>query len=252
MIPPPMSFSDIVTSSNIIDCSISLTGNHIAVLTAVGIDLYEWDFHTKPAAPPQRIASRSFDSEPELWIDSRHRSAVIQGEYRIRIFSQTHSGLSKLTTFIKEGSDGVLMNEDQDEGFGSEKGGQLRGIYTDVNHDFLWGQTSAGISCLNRGDLYVSSAIHPAPQILVVAINGELSDSLNDGSPELPDLASGRTHVFSLSRKGELYSNDNLIIRGCTSFVSTNEHLIFTTSIHLLKFVHIGVSDGRYRELFTG
>lgn len=246
-----MSFSNITTSSNIIDCSISLSGSHIAVLTAVGIDLYEWDFRSKTGAPPRKIASKSFDSEHELEAITRYRQIVIQGEHRIGIFSLSKSGSFEMTRYIMEGSNGVLVNDGEDRDFNSSQGGQLRGIYTDEHHEFIWCQTSAGTNCLNRSDLYITSAVHSSPQILVVQQDGQLSNGVNDEFQKQNDQISRQFHIFSLSRKGELYANDKLVTRGCTSFVSTNAHLIFTTSLHLLKFVHIGVSDGRCRKLFT-
>ena len=52
---------------------------------------------------------------------------------------------------------------------------------------------------------------------------------------------------FKLSRNGSLLANQRLIARNCTSFVATPQYLIFTTSQHLLKFIHMG----RIEELET-
>lgn len=45
--------------------------------------------------------------------------------------------------------------------------------------------------------------------------------------------------AFGLSGNGHLYANSRLLVKNCTSFLTTPEHLIFTTTTHLLKFVHI-------------
>ncbi|KAI9754258.1 MAG: DNA repair protein rad52 [Chaenotheca gracillima] len=45
--------------------------------------------------------------------------------------------------------------------------------------------------------------------------------------------------AFGLSSKGLLYANDRLLARNCTSFMVTPSHLVFTTTNHLLKFVHM-------------
>lgn len=45
--------------------------------------------------------------------------------------------------------------------------------------------------------------------------------------------------VFQLTDNGSLLVNGKVLVRGCTSYLVTPSHLIFTTSQHLLKFVHI-------------
>lgn len=44
---------------------------------------------------------------------------------------------------------------------------------------------------------------------------------------------------FRLKDNGTLLANGRILARGCTSYLVTPSHLIFTTSQHLLKFVHI-------------
>ncbi|PHH81433.1 hypothetical protein CDD83_3580 [Cordyceps sp. RAO-2017] len=51
--------------------------------------------------------------------------------------------------------------------------------------------------------------------------------------PEAAPLA------FGLSRKGHIYANTKLLAKNCTSFVVTPSHLIFTTSNHFIKYVHL-------------
>lgn len=50
--------------------------------------------------------------------------------------------------------------------------------------------------------------------------------------------------TFGLSTNGSLYANQRLLARGCTSFLVTSAHLIFTTAQHMLKFVHLGQIEG--------
>ncbi|KAL8708632.1 MAG: hypothetical protein Q9225_007574 [Loekoesia sp. 1 TL-2023] len=63
-----------------------------------------------------------------------------------------------------------------------------------------------------------------------------------DGSLPLYFAASpmdGVPDVFKLTENGSLLANGRVLARGCTSYLVTPSHLIFTTSQHLLKFVHI-------------
>jgi hypothetical protein len=45
--------------------------------------------------------------------------------------------------------------------------------------------------------------------------------------------------VFGLTENGRLYANERLLASSVTSFSVTNAHLIFTTSQHVIKFVHL-------------
>ena len=49
----------------------------------------------------------------------------------------------------------------------------------------------------------------------------------------------GQLLAFGLSRNGHLYANTRQLVKNCTSFLVTPSHLIFTTSNHLVKFVHL-------------
>jgi len=50
----------------------------------------------------------------------------------------------------------------------------------------------------------------------------------------------GDDHIaFGMSNNGHLYANSRLLVKNCTSFLTTPAHLIFTTTTHLIKFVHI-------------
>ena len=49
----------------------------------------------------------------------------------------------------------------------------------------------------------------------------------------------GLVKAFGLKKNGMLFANDHCIAKDCTSFLISENHLIFTTSQHLLKFVHL-------------
>lgn len=50
--------------------------------------------------------------------------------------------------------------------------------------------------------------------------------------------------AFGLSRNGHLYANSRQLAKNCTSFLVTDSHLVFTTSNHLVKFVHLAAEAG--------
>lgn len=86
----------------------------------------------------------------------------------------------------------------------------------------------------------VAKGLVPTPWIEVVELPGK---KFIDGQGGLPEPS--KYIVFGLSTKGSLYANDRLLTRNCTSFLVTSAHLIFTTTQHLLKFVHIADVEGR-------
>ena len=47
------------------------------------------------------------------------------------------------------------------------------------------------------------------------------------------------SNMFEMTENGSLLANKRVLTRGCTSYLVTRSHLIFTTSQHLLKFVHL-------------
>ena len=53
-----------------------------------------------------------------------------------------------------------------------------------------------------------------------------------------------------LSPSGHLYAGPRLLVKNCTSFLVTSAHLIFTTTSHVLKFVHITDIDSMYPCLY--
>ena len=51
---------------------------------------------------------------------------------------------------------------------------------------------------------------------------------------------------FGLTLHGSLFADQRCIARDCTSFVVTTNHLVYTTTQHLLKFVHLAQVSGAY------
>ena len=240
-----MSFSEITTSENIVDCSISLSGSRIAILTAVSIEAYDWDFESKTAMAPKKIASMVFMSQERSGSNTRMRQVLVQDEDIIRLLSQSVTGESKITTYAIETSNLALV--DASIGPLASKGDDgvlVRNIYVDANHQYVWSQNENGLNCLDQPQLSSSSAVLSSSEIVLVE-GYEEHQSDFDNSSNHNGTDSKHAHIFSLSRKGELFANGKLLTRGCASFATTDAHLLFTTSQHLLKFVHIGAFDGR-------
>ena len=73
------------------------------------------------------------------------------------------------------------------------------------------------------------------------------SDALSSAVIDDPDISSDRSSStsFRISDNGSLYADQRLLSKNCTSLLVTPAHLIFTTSQHLLKFVHVAPVAGK-------
>jgi elongator complex protein 1 len=146
-VPPPMAFCEIDVQSNILDCSISMSGEQIAILTTNSLDLYKWDAVRTPQVTLQKTTPLSAVADVE---SPRYHEMLLPGG---RPWAETFK-------------------------------------FDDTKHD--------------------------------QEVNADR---------------------FSMTRKGELLADNRLLARGCTSFLLTDKHLLFTTSQHLLKFVELGTLE---------
>lgn len=165
------------------------------------------------------------------------------------MLSQYLIGESKISTYAIEASKLALV--DASIGPFAIKGADgslIRNMYIDADHQYLWEQNENRLNCIDRPQLSSSSAVLSLSEIVFVEGHEEHQNGVGNSSDH-NDADLKHTHIFSLSRKGELVANGKLLTRGCTSFATTDAHLVFTTSQHLLKFVHLNASDGMFSGL---
>jgi elongator complex protein 1 len=251
MVPPPMSFLELTTSGNIADCSISQNGNRIVVLTGTGIEVYECDFQSKLAAAPKKIANMLFASEAEFSSNAFWGQILLHKNNCIKFLWHSEDGETKIACYVIEDSKDTLVNDKVDLVVSDDdRGIHIRNIYTDINHELAWSQGAEGLVCLDQPDLSSASGVHAPCEIVLAEASGVHPNGLHGYSLTHAVQPPKHAHIFCLSRKGELFANEKLLSKGCTSFVTTNSHLIFTTSQHLLKFVHIGALDGMCKGIY--
>ena len=142
-VPPPMAFCEVSVKNSILDCSISASGEQIAILTTDSIDLYDWHSVQIPHLALRKTIALSFTS-----ISGRSR-------YRETLFPGGRPWIETVTFDDKVSSQVIGMDR------------------------------------------------------------------------------------FSLTKKGDLLADEQLLARNCTSFLFTDKHLLFTTAQHLLKFVDL-------------
>lgn len=228
-VPPPMALYEIQTQSAIADVAFSPNNFYMGVLHQDGVDLYKWQVKGQRSLRPS-----------------------LEGTLPLR---DSPGGGEPVARQISVGNDGslqVLVH-----GVEAEKhcfqpdptSGQPRRVATRTTassytfsgyshpHDggCLAQDESGRVFCFD-GDLAEQTSVHMAVQQPWSVPTGSHRD--------------GTLCVYGLSRNGHLYANgprgdSRLLVKNCTSFLVTPDHLILTTTNHLLKFVHLAGIDGR-------
>ncbi|KAK9473310.1 IKI3 family-domain-containing protein [Dipodascopsis tothii] len=269
-VPPPMALREIDVASTPVDTATSQDNQMTAILRRTHLDLLFW--HTKngrivaphqvemstplekllvsPEAVPRQVTFANgfilmlVDFSPIPFVLLRPRFTDAGGYYEVIEISSPISSLHNATGPTVEksldfGRHIVTMTTErsQDSVCYHTENGNIYQIVVDVMED---GQEKIDHA-------HVDSATLPEKCVHIQAVTIE------------EELV-----VFGLTENGRLYANQRRLATSCTSMVVTDDHLIFTTAQHLLKFVHLSnveslqvlqddeVSDERCRAIERG
>jgi elongator complex protein 1 len=226
-----MALYDIDVLGNVIDVAFSPGTSSIAVLYLGGIDFYKWNICANKS-PPILAGSHKFQDN---MLGKRQYQQIAFGERDEIITLHVENATSSLQhyQFNKE----VCEIEEKLWPSGASLALMISSFGEDrLIHPFTQG-SSGDLHCLASGDKSLVNYSFPTflPWVEVVK---NLQDFI----------------FFGLSRSGYLYAGPRLLAKNCTSFLVTPAHLIFTTTTHLLKFVHMASIEGKtlsYRVDFT-
>lgn len=213
-VPPPMSLFDISVESSAIDVAFGRQNTSFAVLHGKGVDVYEWPVKNGRWIKPSLKTSVSLDA-----------AGIVDGQIPLRIvciadncFRYTtylgELGQTHLVVDANHGTTTILVDK---QPYCSTT------TYEDAASQEGYGQDIAGnIYRLSSTD----NDILPIkfPTLLPWFEISKVEDTIT---------------AFGLSRSGHIYANSKLLAKNCTSFVTTPSHLIFTTSNHFVKYVHL-------------
>ena len=116
---------------------------------------------------------------------------------------------------------------------------QLFSIFSSLGHEALW------FSHVRQpGQPITYSNVTVSPQDEFILSNWEQSPSADTYWAKAVRISEEDVILISLTRTGALYANKTLLAKNCTSFLLTQSHVLFTTSQHLLKFVHLTQPEG--------
>ncbi|KAJ8060085.1 hypothetical protein OCU04_011695 [Sclerotinia nivalis] len=223
-VPPPMGHHEVTIQSNVIDVSINADASLLAVLHQEGISVFELDVTKRVAPTPTLSGQFKFESATKTTI---YQQITFSGKSEVLALGRTETGPViqgyHLTDMPGEMKERALKNNP------TSSISILSSFLKDgVMHPYV--QTSSGdLHSLAFGDASLSfcNFSERLPWVDIIPFG--------DG----PNASGDGRIAFGLSRNGHLFANTRLLVRNCTSFLVTPAHLIFTTTTHLLKFVHI-------------
>lgn len=217
-IPPPMALHEITVHSNAIDVMFNIDASMIAVLHHQGVSIFEWKDISASEAPPALTGRYTF-GQNELTNTCYQQICFVDANDVLVL--RRHITTSLVTRY----------------GFNEDTGRMDKKSHEDTPTSSL-----ITLSSFNK-----NGSAHPYAQ----DITGNLhSLSLGDSSlayygfpvalPWIEMLSYKDSQLsFGMTTNGHLYANTRLLVKNCTSFLVTPAHLIFTTTTHFVKFVHI-------------
>ena len=218
-IPPPISMFELVAESGVVDVAFSPDNASFAVLHHLGVDYYAWKTKgTRSVAPElrEKIGFSRTDTDPP---NVAVLQAALCGRRTIKV--------------LQYGENPILLT------YGLEEPGG-------------WSSADASSLCsigsFDDAGSMRGFAQDPSGKLFDISENGTEVPLHINFTTQLPQVEISRHEdqpiAFGLSRGGQLYANSRQLVRNCTSFLVTPDHLVFTTNNHLLKFVHLSSVEG--------
>ncbi|KAF9887867.1 hypothetical protein FE257_009527 [Aspergillus nanangensis] len=222
-VPPPMAHNEVPLDSNIIDVAFSKSGSRIAVLMNESFSVFMWSLKSRPVAPPILESSYPLSDVP----DSRPRQISFLNESEVLVLKSGGPNRANIERTTLETRETTSVYQTT----GSE---QLVSMFPTLAHDAMW---FSNISKPGQSMTY-SRLIIDSPNDAAV-IPYTQSPPVDTYWAKAASISEDEHVLISLARTGALYANARLLAKNCTSFLVTKAHVMFTTSQHLLKFVHL-------------
>nr|POE52138.1 elongator complex protein 1 [Quercus suber] len=226
-VPPPMAFNEIILPAPAVDVAFNPMGTQMAVLHHDRITIWTFDYAAKPTKRASlRGSSLVFTEIDKSYLKSAFWQQIAwlpnKGVSCVALVDQ--KGTSKLLSFTNG-----LMNF-------SEPRTMPMALCTGPDRERVFCEDDRG-------------SIHDLQSESSTAAMLTSMSSLPAACPsvEIWHGTDGVTIAFGLADSGILHVVSDLQqkmrIPGCTSFLVTTTHLIYTTSQHLLKFVHLHAGE---------
>ncbi|KAH7125271.1 elongator complex protein 1 [Dendryphion nanum] len=216
-IPPPMSLFQIQLAYPAVDVMLSAKNMQIVVVSNKDVSVFALELNTRPVQPPKL-----------LW-----RSTDLKGHLPRQVAFVDDQHIYMLTDSWESDENGLWISDDQNilqyQGLILEPG-RAASVVQRVDYLSLYVQ-------FQDGSLY---DISPDGPLSNVAKRTQHLERFPTFCPEAKiAIIDEKPISLGLASSGTLYANDRTLARNCTSFIVTPSHIIFTTTQHLLKFVHL-------------
>ncbi|OAP60641.1 hypothetical protein AYL99_05643 [Fonsecaea erecta] len=238
-VPPPMAFCEAVFDYNIIDCAVGQDGQRIAVLTTETLELCEWKTRNngKGDLVFTTILERRSHRHPTLQTapEPLHYTQVSLCNDEVFLIAPMQSRRAASCWKLIWNQSPSMSWEQVPAPEHSES------LITDVFFDSIFATDPTENATVQLSDCPRSTGLEPVKlngsqpnsSVFTLRPTGSLQEN-GETNGHVPEY-----HKVSLSLKGNLYVDYMLLAREVTSYMLTSTHLIFTTSSHLLKFVHL-------------
>ncbi|CZS90540.1 related to killer toxin insensitive protein 3 [Rhynchosporium agropyri] len=216
-VPPPMALHEIEVSSIAIDVAFNADASLIAVLHQEGVSMFEWKSVAASSSPPGLTGRVTF---PEA-------------EFSKSAYQQITFGGTNEVLVLQKDDMGTNINR---YGFDDDT----------ARMEILKASINPASAIFTLSCFFKDGVAHPFYQGRRGDILSLATEAHNLAHCSFPmylpwvEISSDEDEIsFGMSSHGHLYANSRLLVKNCTSFLVTSAHLIFTTTTHLLKFVHI-------------
>lgn len=236
-IPPPMAFMDIEVDDNIIAHTISRTCQRIAILTREHMYLCQWQMRQASSKNDTSIRHTDTINVHKLTLPADRCSLFQYAQLAmlnddtlyILIPARGPSDTTAANLYKHTWVTTILTNQSLNltEVRIDSRAQQL---LVDTMQQNLWVRTDLEVLSLSMSDTDTASAF---PSLQRFSGTGRMSIA------NLPSLSYEGHCVFTLNESRQLFCNGELKGNEVTSFALTETHLVYTTSNHLLKFVHL-------------
>ncbi|KAI1616612.1 elongator complex protein 1 [Exophiala viscosa] len=233
-VPPPMSFCDVSFDWNITDCAISQDGQRIAVLTTDTVELCQWSTRTNSGGNVKFTTAIQHHSVPlppcEDLSKSLRYTQVVERDNEVFILAPAQKG---------GGARCQKLSWSQSPSVGDFEELPVPHASDNLLVDTLFEY----VACTDPGQR--ATVMLPCySEDEPMSLRGRSPDSTMFTLPNIQatipnGVVNGHVSKVSLTPQGHLYVDERELVRECTSYIVTSDHLIFTTAQHLLKFVHL-------------
>ncbi|KAG9546977.1 IkappaB kinase complex, IKAP component, partial [Aureobasidium melanogenum] len=221
-VPPPMAFAELELGANAIDVAVNQSATKIAVLHQHAVSFYELNYSIRPFQQPKLL-----------------RGASMAGQIPRQVAFSGEDAISVLCSERNTQADSIIeLKVSDDEAF--ESGELSSGASS------LFSAVDFSSTCFEdtRGGVYELGSAASSSLLAKLPVHCPWTEVWRDDETTIVfGLTAGGTLYGYRKSSGDLEAQECLQVRNCTSFSTTPAHLIFTTTQHLLKFVHLHQGD---------